>query len=221
MPPFVAARQTPGPRAMKPGRRRFGLAVALVLAGLAAPPAWGQGIEVVGLGAVRDAEGVMLDYHLRVALPRAAEEAAQRGVPLYFRATATLWKPRWYWRDERVARVRREWRLAYQPLTSSWRVSQGGLGQSHPTLAEALATMTQTSGWRIAEAAQVDADARHYVEFEWALDTSQLPRPLQIGLTGVGGGGDWALGIERTVRLAEARPEPKAEPRPEPKAEAR
>ena len=205
MPPVVAARQTTGPRATKPGRRRFGVALALMLAGWAAPPAWAQGIEVVGLGAARDAEGVTLDYQLRVALPRAAEEAAQRGVPLYFRASATLWKPRWYWRDERVSRVRREWRLAYQPLTNSWRVSQGGLGQSHPSLADALATMTQTSGWRIAEAAQVDADARHYVEFEWALDTTQLPRPLQIGVTGVGSGGDWSLRVERTLKLEAAK----------------
>lgn len=225
MPPVVAARQTPGPCETRPGRRHFVLATALLLAGLAGSPARAQGIEVVGLGAARDVEGVTLDYQLRVTVPRAVEEAALRGVPLYFRATATVWRPRWYWRDERVSRVRREWRLAYQPLTSSWRVSQGGLGQSHPTLAEALATMTQNSGWRVADAAQVDPDSRYYIEFDWVLDTAQLPRPLQIGLTGVGGSGDWALGVERSVRLAEARPEPRpesrAEPRSEPKAEAK
>jgi hypothetical protein len=168
-----------------------------------------QGVEVLGLAATRSAEAVGVDYQLRVTLPRVVEEAALRGVPLYFAATATLWRPRWYWRDDRIVRAHREWRLTYQPLTSTWRVSQGGLGQSHASLAEALTSMTRSSSWRIADAAQAEADVRHYVEFEWALDTSQLPRPLQIGLTGVGGGaGDWSLGVERRVRLDVAPTEP-------------
>jgi hypothetical protein len=31
-------------------------------------------------------------------------------------------------------------------LTSTWRVSQGGLGQSHDTLGDALAVMTRAGG---------------------------------------------------------------------------
>lgn len=223
MSPVVAARQASGLRARR-GRRggwRGLLVACALLAGLALGlPALAQGVEVVGLEASRGAESVELDYQLRVMLPRAVEEAALRGVPLYFSATATLWKPRWYWRDDRIARVRREWRLTYQPLTSSWRVTQGGLGHSHATLAEALGTMLRSSGWRVADAGQVEPDGRHYVEFAWRLDTSQLPRPLQIGLTGVAGGGDWSLGVERSVIL-ELRSEPKAEARSEPKADAK
>lgn len=205
----VAARQTPGHR----GRWARWLACALCAVwvfGLLWPSAArAQGVEVLGLAATRSAEAVAVDYQLRVTLPRVVEEAALRGVPLYFAATATLWRPRWYWRDDRIARAHREWRLTYQPLTSTWRVSQGGLGQSHASLAEALTSMTRSSNWRIADAAQAEADVRHYVEFEWALDTSQLPRPLQIGLTGVGGGaGDWSLGVERRVRLDVAPTEP-------------
>jgi hypothetical protein len=64
-----------------------------------------------------------------------------------------------------------------------------------------MAMMTRGSAWRIADAERAEADGRHYVEFEWVLDTSQLPRPLQIGVTGVGGGSDWALGVERTLKL--------------------
>jgi hypothetical protein len=161
-----------------------------------APP-----VEVVALAATRSAEAVLLDYQLNVMLPAAVEEAARRGVPLYFVATATLWRPRWYWR---IARVRREWRLTYQPLTSSWRVSQGGLGQSHATLGEAMSIFTRSTGWRVADAALAEADGKTYLEFDWVLDTSQLPRPLQIGVTGVGGGNDWALGVERTMKLEAA-----------------
>jgi hypothetical protein len=199
----VAARQATGLRAGR-GRRGWRLLVALALGAwlaLMASAAHAQGVEVLGLAAHRGAESVEVDYQLRVELPRAVEEAALRGVPLYFTVTATLWRPRWYWRDERIVRARREWRLTYQPLTSTWRVAQGGLGQSHATLAEALATMQRSSGWRIADATLVEPDGRHYVEFDWQLDTSQLPRPLQIGLTGVAGGGDWNLGVERNVRV--------------------
>jgi hypothetical protein len=46
--------------------------------------------------------------------------------------------------------------------------------------------------------AQIDPDARHYVEFSFRLDTSQLPSPMQIGLPG---SAEWSLGVERTVRV--------------------
>jgi hypothetical protein len=193
MPCLAAARQQIGHRAAR--------WLAAMLCVLASALASAQGVEVLQLGATRGAEAVALEYELRVTLPRAAEEAVQRGVPIYFRAEATLWRNRWYWRDERIARERREWRLSYQPLTSSWRVSQGGLGQSFPTLAEALASITRSAGWRLADAAAVEGDGRYYVEFDWRLDTAQLPRPLQIGITGAGGAGEWALGVERSVKL--------------------
>lgn len=213
--PVVAARQATGLRAGR-GLRGAAVLMAAWLFGLwlalCAPAVRAEGVEVQALSAYRNAEAVELDYQLRVSLPRTVEEAALRGVPLYFTVTATLWKPRWYWRDDRITRARREWRLTFQPLTSSWRVSQGGLGQSHANLAEALAVMQRTSGWRIADATQADPDGRHYVEFDWQLDTSQLPRPLQIGLTGVGGGGDWDLGVERSIKV-EIRPEARLEPR--------
>jgi hypothetical protein len=206
----VAARQTHGARDRRAARAAL-RAFALVLLGwLLALSVQAQGVDVLDLAAQRGSEAVTIDYQLRVTLPRVVEEAAQRGVPLYLVASATLWRSRWYWRDERIARARREWRLTYQPLTATWRVSQGGLGQSHASLAEALATMTRSSGWRVADAAQAEDDGRHYIEFAWELDTAKLPRPLQIGLTGVGSGGEWALGVERLLRI-EPRGDAKAE----------
>lgn len=202
MPSFAAVCQLLGHRATRrprPGLARWALLVALWLA--AALPARAQGVEVMDLRANRSDGGVSVDYQLRVILPPAVESAALRGVPLYFSAQASLWLPRWYWRDERIGRALREWRLSYQPLTSTWRVSQGGLGQSYASLAEALSSMTRSTGWRLAELRDLDPDLRPYVEFSWRLDTSQLPRPLQIGLGGIGGASEWSLGVERTLRL--------------------
>lgn len=208
MPCVAAVCQLIGHRALRgrwPAYARR--ALTLLLAGLAAlsvSMTQAQGVDVVALRAVRDAQTVDLDYQLRVTLPRVVEEAMLRGVPLYFKARATLWKPRWYWRDERVARAARSWRLSFQPLTSTWRVSRGGLGQSHASLAEALATMTRSAGWTIANARDAKADGHQYVEFRWGLDTDQLPRPMQIDLPGVAGASDWALGVERSVKLEAA-----------------
>jgi hypothetical protein len=213
MPSFAAVCQLPGHRALRhPWRSRadrwlpapmtvWVLCLAL-LACLVAPNAWAQGVDVLDLKLRRDDAAVSLDYQLRVTLPPAVEDAALRGVPIYFAAQAALLRPRWYWRDDRVARVSREWRVSFQPLTSTWRVSQGGLGQSFATLAEALASITRSTGWRIADAHDAEPDGRHYVEFSWRLDTSQLPRPMQIGLGGIGGANDWSVGVERSIRLS-------------------
>ena len=182
------------------------LALACLWLTLAAPTVQAQGVDVLDLKPRRDEAAVSLDYQLRVTLPHAVEDAALRGVPIYFSAEATLWRTRWYWRDERIARVHRDWRVSFQPLTSNWRVSQGGLGQSFSSLAEAMGAITGSIGWRVADARDVDPDSRHTIEFSWRLDTSQLPRPMQIGLTGLGGAGDWSVGVERNVKLAADSP---------------
>lgn len=175
------------------------LALLLLCSAAAAPAqAQAQGIELVALELQRHDGELTLDFDVRLTLPKGVEDAMQRGVPVYFVAEAALYRARWYWRDERVARVQRSWRVAYQPLTSNWRVGFGGFNQSFATLPEALAVVSRSARWKVAELSQLDADSHHYVEFSYRLDTSQLPSPMQIGL---GGQGEWALAIERTLRL--------------------
>ncbi len=178
----------------------LGLAVALsaVLLLLAAPAARAEGIELASLQVGRDEGALVVDFNVRITLSKAVEDALARGVPVYFAAQADLYRNRWYWRDERIARITRTWRLAYQPLTGSWRVGIGGLNQTFATQAEALAAMSRTANWRLADAAQIDPDARHYLDFSFRLDTSQLPSPMQISLPG---SAEWSLGVERTVQV--------------------
>ena len=168
-----------------------------LLLALALPAAvQAQGVELNQLQLRRVDGGLTLDYNARLTLTPQIEEALQRGVPLYFIATAQLTRSRWYWRDERVARLARSWRLSYQPLTASWRVSLGGLSQGFATLSEALAPLSRVSGWRLAEAGTLEPGERYHLEFSFQLDNSQLPRPMQIDL-----GGDWKLGVERSVKV--------------------
>jgi hypothetical protein len=161
-------------------------------------PLWvhAQAVELKQLQLQRRDGDLTLEFSARLTLGPAIEDALQRGVPLYFNARATVYRDRWYWRDERVARVSRTWRLAYQPLTASWRLSLGGLSQGYGSLSEAMAPLSQISGWRLVELDKLEHGSRHHVEFSFSLDNSQLPQPMQIDL-----GGDWKLGIERTLRV--------------------
>lgn len=157
-----------------------------------------QGVELTSLRTTRTDGELTLDFNARVALPRAVEEALSRGVPVYFAAEATLWRNRWYWRDERIARVSRQWRVAFQPLTGHWRVGLGGLNQNHATLAEALASASSSAGWKITELSRLDPDKTYYLQFDYRLDTAQLPSPMQFGLVTQG---DWAVGVSRVMKV--------------------
>jgi hypothetical protein len=139
-----------------------------------------------------------LEFIAGIQLPAAVESALQKGVPVHFVAQADVLRYRWYWRDQRVARLERSWRLAFQPLTSVWRVGTGGLNQSYPSLKQALAAISRMPSWRLVDLDQIETDVAHRVEFSFRLDVTQLPGPMQIGLIGQG---DWQLGIRHTLRL--------------------
>jgi hypothetical protein len=176
-----------------------GLGLLLALGALlGSPPAAAQAIEISALQATRSEGALMLEFSVRIMLPKAVEEALHHGVPVYFVAEADVKRSRWYWRDERVARVSRSWRVAFQPLTSTWRVGLGGLYQTVPTLPDAIAIISRSAGWRVADLGQLDPDSRYYIEFSYRLDNTQLPSPMQIGL---GGQADWTIGVERTLRV--------------------
>lgn len=168
--------------------------LSLTAAGAAA-----QGVELATLRTVREEGALELEFAVRVSLPKGVEDALGKGVPVYFVAEAALYRSRWYWRDERVSRVRRSWRLAFQPLTGSWRVGLGGLNQTYASLGEALLAASRSAGWKLADLNQLDADKSYYVEFAYRLDTSQLPSPVQFGLSA--GQGEWNVGVSRVLKV--------------------
>lgn len=164
----------------------------------AAVPARAQSVELTTFDLARADGALVLDFVARPVLSKAVEDAMQHGVPVYFVAQATLYRSRWYWRDERVARVTRTWRLSYQPLTNSWRVGFGALSQSYPTAEEALDLASRASRWKLADADQLEAGERYYVEFSYRLDNNQLPRPMQLDLAAQA---EWQLSVERKIKV--------------------
>src|SRR4051794_31181551 len=96
----------------------------------------------------RDDDGVFVSFAVNFELPKGPEDALARAVPLFFVAEAEVFRDRWYWRDRRIAHPTRVWKIAYQPLTSNYRVTTvGGLGQTFPTREEAIFSISRASRW--------------------------------------------------------------------------
>ena len=143
-------------------------------------------------------EGVLLSYAVNIDLSRSVDDAMSKAVPLFFVAEAEVFRERWYWRDLRVAHAVRTWRIVFQPLTSNYRVTFAGRSQNYATREEAFAAISRGARWKLAEPAQLEDGSHHYLEFSYRLDTSLLPRPMQIG---IGGQADWALAVQRKQRI--------------------
>lgn len=129
---------------------------------------------------------------------------------MHFIADAEVLRPRWYWTDKVVAHATRYVRLSYQPLTRRWRLAQSaapfaatGLGvsldQSFDDLPEVLGALERIARWKIAEEGVIDEGQSYLVNFQFRLDMSQLPRPLQIGAVG---GSSWNIALARGARLS-------------------
>ncbi|MCW7536686.1 DUF4390 domain-containing protein [Aquabacterium sp. A7-Y] len=168
------------------------VALLVLLAGVARA----DGVELRGIEVGRNDDGLVIGFSAAFELPRSVEDALMKGVPLHFVAEASTWRSRWYWRDQRIARQSRTWRLAYQPLTRRYRVTFGSLNQQYESLGDALAAIQRVSRWKIADGSQLERGERHYIELAFRLDTTQLPRPFQIG---IGGQAEWNLSAESTV----------------------
>lgn len=199
---------------------RFDLQLLLLLAGLIG--AWPGAVRAQSTGAVisalkfeRNGDDILLSANVKLDLPLAVEDALLKGIPMIFVARVKILRERWYWRNQVIVNAERYLRLAYQPLTRRWRlnvvsgaINPGALGlslnQQFDALADALAAVKNLSRWRVANASDFDSDQSYLVQFQFALDLSQLPRPFQIGLLGQS---DWDLSasVSRPLELVEAK----------------
>lgn len=108
------------------------------------------------------------------------EQMLDRGVTLTFRVEFEVFRPRWYWLDERAARRNMNLRLSYQELTRQYRVASGDFQQSFPTLRQALRRLSSIRHWVIADSRSLTPGAAYEARLRYYLDTSQLPKPLQL-----------------------------------------
>lgn len=194
--------------------------------GLALVPAQAYEPEIVQMSVQRTQEAVYLSARLKLEPSAAVEDALKKGVPLYFAWQADVVRQRWYWTDQRVSNVQRTLRLVYQPLTRRWRLSlandasgvsgaglQYALHQNFDSLAEALAGIGRVSRWKVADAARLQADDKHRVEWRFRLDLSLLPRPFQIGMSNQP---EWDIAVQKVLAVpTQTEPEAHSEPAPD------
>ncbi len=191
---------------------RLGPALLAWLLCVLAVPALAS-VELEQLRVERRENELQVHAHLKLELGPAVEEALAKGVAVYFVAEAELMRDRWYWYDRKLAQVSRHYRLAYQPLTRLWRLQVASepnfasgvssIAQTFDSLQSALDVVRRQSGWKLADVADLDPEARQYLVYRFRLDMSQLPRPLQIGASSQT---DWNLSLSRQLRLT---PEPR------------
>ncbi len=170
-------------------------------------------VELEQLRVERRENELQVHAHLKLELGPAVEEALAKGVAVYFVAEAELRRDRGYWSDGMLAQVSRLDRLVFQPLTRLWRLqvasepnfASGGssIAQTFDSLQSAPDVVRRQAGWKLADVADLEPDARQYLVYRFRLDMSQLPRPLQIG---AGSQTDWNLSRSRQLRLT---PEPR------------
>jgi len=181
-----------------PTRRRT-LRVVAALAMVASIAVLRAEPEIASFDLVSNEEGLLLSYNINMELSRSVDEALSKAVPLFFVAEVDVFRSRFYWRDQRISQAVRRWRIVFQPLTGTYRVTfDGGLSQNYATRSDAFAAISRSARWKVAEPGQLEEGNRYYVEFNYRLDTAQLPRPMQIG---IGGQADWAMSVQKTQKV--------------------
>ncbi|RYZ00040.1 MAG: DUF4390 domain-containing protein [Comamonadaceae bacterium] len=187
-----------------------------VIAGTWQAPAAAQApvTEITQLRLERSGDSLYLNAVVQFELPGLVEEVLDKGIAIYFVAEAEMFRQRWYWTDLKVAQAARHMRLAYQPLTRRWRlnvspipITNAGFGttlnQNFETLADALDAVKRVGRLRMGDVAELGDDGVQPVQFRFRLDTTQLPRPFQIG---VAGQADWNIAAERSAKLVVEKP---------------
>lgn len=145
-----------------------------------APLALAVGIEPERAALVPTEDGYALSADFSVDLGPRLEDAASRGVPLYLALEFDLTRARWYWSNEHVAARKLVYRLAFNPLTRQYRLSAGGLHQNFGTLAEALRVVSRVIALPVVDKAAVKNGETYNAALRLSLDSSQLPKPLQL-----------------------------------------
>jgi hypothetical protein len=160
---------------------------------LCASTALSQGALVKRAELIPTESGYALEAHYDLSLSESLLEALVRGLTLNFVTEFELVYPRWWtfnlW-NRVISDFRTRHRLAYNPLTRQYRLSFGSLHRSFDTLDEALAALGEVRYAPAVRFQEVDPRAVYLAALRLRLDTSQLPKPLQMNALG---SRDWSL----------------------------
>jgi hypothetical protein len=153
----------------------------------------GDGVHIKSAELIPTESGYELEANYDITLTHTLEEALVRGLSLIFVTEFELVYPRWWtlhlW-NRTISEFRTQHRLSYNALTRQYRVSFGTLNQNFDALDDALGVIGRVRYSPAILAQEVDAGSVYVAELRLRLDTSQLPKPLQIDALG---SADWNL----------------------------
>jgi len=153
----------------------------------------GEGVHIKSAELIPTEAGYALEANYDITLTHTLEEALVRGLPLVFVTEFELLYPRWWtlnlW-NRTISEFRTQHRLSYNALTRQYRVSFGTLNQNFDTLDEALAVIGRVRYSPAVRFQEIEPEKIYLAVLRLRLDTSQLPKPLQIDALG---SSDWSL----------------------------
>ena len=153
----------------------------VVLIALAiATPSWGAGLSVTR--ATLDAQdgSYVLNADFDLKLSSALEDALSRGIVLYFVVEAHIWRPRWWWLNEKIAVVTHTRKLSFNSLTRQYRLSNDASYQNFASLDDAQNALSRVHNLTMVNANELSKDQFYRASVSMWLDVSQLPKPFQV-----------------------------------------
>ena len=162
--------------------KRYSLLCWLVASLFVLVPARAADGIVIRSAEMRQVDGEYLLYaRLSISLTPMLTDALNRGINLYFDTDFDFSLPRWYWFPQQLAHLSRVTRLSYNILLRQYFVSGINVeARSMSTLPEALSYLGEINGWPVISRDQLSKSATYRATLSMQLDTSQLPKPLQI-----------------------------------------
>jgi hypothetical protein len=108
------------------------------------------------------------------------EDALQRGVGFSFIQSFEIERPRSYWFAEGIAVAHRVRQLSYNALLRQYQLQGDGQHQTYDTLGEALRVLGSLNNWPVLNVKQLDKKYLYQARVRMYLDSSKLPKPLQL-----------------------------------------
>ena len=173
--------------------RRVLAALAVPLTAAIATGAIAQGVTIKSAELLPNGSGYALEANYDVTLTSTLEDMLHRGITLTFVTEFELLTPRWWtfnlW-NRTVADYSIQHRLSYNALTRQYRLAFGALHQNFDNLTEAMAELGRVRNSLVVRSQEIETDRAYLAALRLRLDTSQLPKPLQIDALA---SNDWQL----------------------------
>ncbi len=149
-----------------------------------------EGINIRSVDVETVEEGYLLNADFDLELTPKLLDAVSHGVSLDFVLAFDLWRTRAWWFDETIIHFQEHRRLSFVPVTRMYRLNIGTSYETFTNLKEALKALAHVHAVPAAEKQALIKGQRYEASISLGLDTSLLPKPLQIESLSTG---DWQL----------------------------